>query len=148
MIMENEASNIDPETRKIINHTKPFTFLEATIKVHSNKINITHYNKNAEILKTHGSQKHLRYHHANSYTSRNQKVGVLIETLIRTSRYCTSPRGFRTAITTIINEFKLLKYPPRLIRDAFKKASANTNVDPELFRENKSFILNTLNKFA
>ena len=78
----------------------------------------------------------------------NQKIGVLIETLIRTSRYCTSHLGFQTAIGTILQEFHLLKYPPSLILNAFEKASRNENIDPKLFIKNRQFVTQTVKNFA
>ena len=122
-------------TLSVLDNPPAFTFLEAYVKIREGKIHLTHYNKNAESITIHNKQKHLRYHHAESYTSRNQKIGVMIETLIRTSRYCTSTEDFKSALKIIITEFKLLHYPSNLILDAFKKASANTNIDPTIFQK-------------
>ena len=56
-----------------------------------------------------------------SYIHNKQKIGVVIEALIRMSRYSTRVRDLQKSCDLTIKELQLLNYTPNIIRKAFTK---------------------------
>ena len=119
MIMENEATNIS-ENRKIKSHSS-FPFLEATVEISKHKIIVKHLNKNEEFINKFNKQKRFRYHHFESFTPDKQKMGTIIGTIIRMSRYTTNEPDLVASINLTIRELTLLEYPEKFIKKTLQK---------------------------
>ena len=127
MIMENEASNftiacplaIDRTIE--VSETSNFKFLEATIFVDRHKIYLKHYNKNRDTLVSEKKQKYFRYHHADSFSPPNQRVGAILETLIRMSRYSSQKSDLVDSIKLSFDEFRTLDYSNHTLIRALNK---------------------------
>ena len=120
MVMENEACNFD-DSNNVEETNTTFKFLEAHISVNKNKMQISHNNKNETAITKTGTQKHFRYHHHDSYAPKNQKIGAIIESIVRMSRYTDNPKDMDKSIHLLRQELSLLKYPAKYITLALKK---------------------------
>ena len=125
--MENEATNID---ELHVAEKSKFKFLEAMLHFKKHKIVLKHNNKNKSAIKKHNKQKYFRYHHMHSYMHNKQKIGVVIEALIRMARYSTRVRDLQKACDLTIKELQILNYNPKIISQAFRKLTNHPERGP------------------
>ena len=126
--MENEASNFT--TAEDVRETSSFKFLEAEVIVDRHRIHLKHFNKNKEFVLQSKKQKFFRYHHIDSFNPRSQKVGTIIESVIRMSRYSTNVSDLLDSIKLTYAELQTLDYTPRLFADALTKIIRNRSDEP------------------
>ena len=62
-------------------------------------------------------------HHFDSFTSRHQKIGAIIKTLVRTSRYTSNFSDLKESTKLCQRELSLLGYPKHFFNRAIKKLS-------------------------
>jgi len=119
MQMENEACNYDESNH--VTHTSNFVFLEARVHFDGHTIFSKHNNKNEPSIRNENKQKFFRYHHFDSFSSNQQKVGSIIETLVRTSRYTSNVSDLKESTKLCRRELSLLGYPTKFFNRALKK---------------------------
>ena len=120
MVMENEATNISQNNKKTTSDSE-FNFLEATVIFSKHKITIKHLNKNQQFIEQRNKQKRFRYQHFESFTPNKQKMGTVIETAIRMSRYTSCKSDLIKSIKLTIQELKILLYPTQFIKKTLQK---------------------------
>ena len=119
MTMENEACNYNDSNSVI--HTSNFVFLEARVHFDGHTICSKHNNKNELSVREENKQKFFRYHHFDSFASRQQKIGAIIETLVRTSRYTSNFADLKESTRLCRRELSILGYPKPFFNRALKK---------------------------
>jgi len=107
-------------------------FLETTITIRQNQINIKHKNKNYKYIMQGKGQKFLNLIHFNSFTEITQNIGVIIGTILRVAAIADTKTQQFKDINKIIIEFKFLNYPTNILKRAIRKIRSSKK-DTELW---------------
>ena len=141
--MENEATNFS--NADDVRESTSFKFLEAVIHVDRHQIYLKHFNKNGESISESNTQKFLRYHHFDSFAPRTQKVGAIIETVIRMSRYSSKKSDLLDSIRLLRTELRILHYPASIFRKALLKIGRRPDAEPRQWAFLRSYISSLAN---
>ena len=114
-------SHADDPGETVVEKTSEFKFLEAEVHVDRHEIYLNHFNKNRNALREEGKQKYFRYHQADSFIPPTQRVGTILETLIRMARYSSKKTDLIRSVKLALEEFLSLHYPKHILARALTK---------------------------
>jgi len=102
-------------------YDKTVEFLEYTLTVTKNSVEMKHLCKNEEQFMKDGTLKYMKLPEATSFTPWRQKLGVIIGTFCRIQRHCSNVKTLALAIEQTCTEMKICKYSKRLLYEALER---------------------------